>query len=414
MIDISKIKYRLVIMDENGKQYNIKDFVDTLGWEEPKNQLATRITFTCRNTESAEIVMDQVAKIGCLVGVFASLDGGNDGLDDEVARGYITMVKPKSSLDQEMLTIRCYDDLYNLQQSEDNMFFSEGMDTEDIISHVFTTWGIPMETYDGPHERHAKKAYKTEKLSDIVLDTLDDAAKKGAAKCIVRANKGRISVLPRGSNQKVYCFDVTNATAMDYSISTEGMVTRVKIIGKEDDDGKTSVEAVLDGKTEFGVRQEIKTRSEDDSLEDAKTEAQQLLDEEGIPQKDISLKSPDIPWVRKGDLIYINGGYLKGYYYIAGISHDAENGTMDMDIEEATPETVSEEKTKDYQVGDIVNFHGGTHYVSSYDGSAGYHAGAGPAKITIIAAEGRAHRYHLIHTDSSSNVYGWVDAGTFD
>lgn len=72
---------------------------------------------------------------------------------------------------------------------------------------------------------------------------------------------------------------------------------------------------------------------------------------------------------------------------------------------------------KSYKVGDIVNFHGGTHYVSSWPGARGYSARAGKAKITLgpdCAGNGKAHPWHLIHTDSSSNVYGWVDEGTFD
>lgn len=72
---------------------------------------------------------------------------------------------------------------------------------------------------------------------------------------------------------------------------------------------------------------------------------------------------------------------------------------------------------KIYKVGDIVNFHGGKHYVSSWPGSRGYSARAGQAKITLApncAKNGKAHPWHLIHTNSSSNVYGWVDEGTFD
>ena len=67
-----------------------------------------------------------------------------------------------------------------------------------------------------------------------------------------------------------------------------------------------------------------------------------------------------------------------------------------------------------YSVGDIVNFHGGTHYYSSYPGAKGYSARAGKAKITIANGSGKVHPWHLIHTDSGSNVYGWVDDGTFD
>lgn len=88
--------------------------------------------------------------------------------------------------------------------------------------------------------------------------------------------------------------------------------------------------------------------------------------------------------------------------------------TMDLELAEPKKEKASSEKKKDYNVGDIVNFHGGTHYVSSYPGSKGYKARAGKAKITIKNGSGKAHPWHLIHTDSGSNVYGWVDDGTFD
>ena len=42
--------------------------------------------------------------------------------------------------------------------------------------------------------------------------------------------------------------------------------------------------------------------------------------------------------------------------------------------------------------------------------AAGTAAKPGPAKITTLSP-GSSHPYHLIHTDSTSNVYGWVDAG---
>lgn len=77
----------------------------------------------------------------------------------------------------------------------------------------------------------------------------------------------------------------------------------------------------------------------------------------------------------------------------------------------AVKSTSSKSKSStSFNVGDIVYFKGGTHYVSSYAGSKGYKAKAGKAKITI--KNNNAHPYHLIHVDSKSNVYGWVDAST--
>ena len=60
-----------------------------------------------------------------------------------------------------------------------------------------------------------------------------------------------------------------------------------------------------------------------------------------------------------------------------------------------------------HKVGEVVQFTGSKHYASS-TAATGSTAKPGPAKITATAA-GAAHPYHLIHTDNTSNVYGWVD-----
>lgn len=59
-------------------------------------------------------------------------------------------------------------------------------------------------------------------------------------------------------------------------------------------------------------------------------------------------------------------------------------------------------------IGTVVNFAGGKHYTSA-NAISGSNAKAGPAKITAISANGK-HPFHVIHTDATSNVYGWVDA----
>lgn len=59
-------------------------------------------------------------------------------------------------------------------------------------------------------------------------------------------------------------------------------------------------------------------------------------------------------------------------------------------------------------VGTVVNFAGGKHYTSA-NAASGSAAKAGPAKITAVSANAK-HPYHVIHTNGTSNVYGWVDA----
>ena len=413
MIDISKIKYRLVVMTESKKQYNIKEFVEDLGWEENDGELAVRISFTAKNEKTSAGLISSLAKPGCLVGVFAT-DGS---VDEEVARGYVTSWKPLLSGSKDKVDITCYDELYNLEESQDLIYYSSGIGTKSAITQIFDNWQIPTEKYDGPDVTHGKLAYKTESLADVLLDILDDAKKKGGGDAFIRAAKGKVSVLQWGSNKTVYHFEVDNTKQISHKMSTAGMITRVKVIGQEDDDGRSSVEAVVNGQTKFGIRQKIYVRGKDDSVSDAQSAAQDIINDKGQVDEEITVQSPDIPFVRKGDLVHITAGTLNDYYFVKGIRHNADSMSMTMDLKKAVAEPVvqsHQSAPKSYNVGDIVNFKGGTHYVSSYPGSKGYNARAGKAKITIKNGSGKAHPWHLIHVDSGSNVYGWVDDGTFE
>ena len=415
MIDVANIKYRLVVMTEDKKQYNIKEFVENLGWEENDGELAVRISFTAKNDKTSAGLISSLAKPGCLVGVFAS----HGSIDEEVARGYITDWKPTLSGSKDKFDVTCYDELYNLQESQELIYYSSGIGTKSAITKIFDDWQIPMDKYEGPDVTHGKLAYKTEMLSDVLLDILDDAKKKGGGSAMIRAAKGKVSVIEWGSNTTVYHFEADNTKQVSHKKSTSGMITRVKIIGQEDDDGRSSVEAVVNGLTKFGVRQKIYIRGKDDSVSDAQSAAQEIIDEKGQVKEDITVQAPDIPFIRKGDLVHITVGTLKGYYYVRGIRHDADSGSMTMDLKKAVTEVVKNNQVtkKSYNVGDIVYFKGGTHYVSSWPGSKGYPAKAGKARIHLgpnCKGNGKAHPWSLIHIDSSSNVYGWVDEGTFE
>lgn len=416
MIDLSKIKYRVTILDEHGNQYNIKDYIQNLGWEENDNEISVRSSFTVKNDDTSMGYLSSIIKAGCLVGIFAS-DGVS--FDEEVARGYVETWNPVEKNSGHVLKCVMYDELYKLQKSQDNRYYPTGTGTKSAVQGIFNDWEIPHGDYRGPNASHGKKVFNNNYLSDIILDLLDDAVKKGEKRCIIRASKGITSIIPRGSNKSVYVFKFDNAQSFSQTISTTELITRVKVVGQADDEGKQSVEVTLNGKTEYGIRQRIYTRGSDETLSDAKSAAQEILDGEGKIEKEMVVQSPDVPFIRKGDLVYIMNGFVSDYYYVKGIQHNADIYGMTMELEAVENAQTGDsdngaEQKKEYSVGDIVNFHGGTHYVSSYPGAKGYNARAGKAKITIKNGSGKAHPWHLIHTDSSSNIYGWVDDGTFD
>ena len=104
------------------------------------------------------------------------------------------------------------------------------------------------------------------------------------------------------------------------------------VVGKDDSKGRPKVEATIDGKTEYGILQQYVNKGSS-SLADAKKEANELLEEKGKPARTIVFQSADLPCIRKGDIIHATTDRLTGYFYIKGVSHNATNMSMRMEVE---------------------------------------------------------------------------------
>lgn len=422
MIDIAKLTYRAYAVLADGRQLNITGALTAGGWNEGEGEISTRTTMTVANVKFEGKPLSSTIVPNTIIVIMADAGGG----EKEVARGFVTEWGPARSSGGNSMALTAYDELFNLQQSQDDRYLPAGTGTKSAITAVFNDWGIPIGEYKGPDKAHAKTLFKAQYLSDIILSLLDDAEKHGADHYVVRASAGKAYVLPIGANKEIYHFaEDSNTITTSDKISTTGMVTRVKVMGLANDDGKAAPEAIVDGLTEYGIRQRIYNRSEDDTLETAKSAAQTIIDEEGQPERTSTVTGPDVPFIRKGDMVHLDTATLHGFFIVKSINHNIANRTMTMTVkpyeapkpQTTAPKAPTAEPPKAYKKGDIVQFKGGTHYVSSYAGAKGYSAKAGPAKITLdkdCANNGGAHPWHLIHTDGTSNVYGWVDDGTFE
>lgn len=95
--------------------------------------------------------------------------------------------------------------------------------------------------------------------------------------------------------------------------------------------------------------------------------------------------------------IKVDGKYIRGY------------GVPDyLSKADQTEADKPADSSGSIRIGDIVEFTGKTHYVSSYPGARGVSCKPGTAKVTAIS-KGKPHPYHLIHTGKGCTVYGWVD-----
>lgn len=418
MVNVSANKYQVYAVLSTGKQINITEAVTAGTWDEGEGEISARISCSVANVKFNGKPLSSTITPNTIIVITANSGSG----EKEVIRGTVTEWNPSSRIGENTFTLMAYDELYNMQQSQDDRYITAGTGAKSAIMSMFNDWGIPVSKYSGPNSSLAKTTYKAQYLSDIIMDILDNAEKHGSDKFIVRAEAGKAKIIPIGSNKDIYHFsEDTNTVAVSDRITTTGMVTRVKIMGVADKEGKQSQEAIVDGKTKYGIRQRIYNRSSDDTVAQAKTAAQKIIDEEGEPERASTLTSPDVPFVRKGDKVHMDTMLLNGFFIIKTINHDIVNRQMTFNVTPApkTPAKPDAEETpvnkKTYKVGDNVQFKGGKHYVSSTATTpASTNLSAGPARIAYTNP-GSAHPWSLITTDwSKTHVYGWVDDGTFE
>lgn len=179
------------------------------------------------------------------------------------------------------------------------------------------------------------------------------------------------------------------------------------------------VEAVKNGKTEYGIFQRIVNHASSDNLSEAQETAQEMLDENGKPKETATVQAPDTPPVRKGDMVHLAVGALNGFYIVKSVQHDADSGKMTMQVEKA--DTTAKKKTtkakkKTYKVGDVVNFHGGKHYISSYPGArATTYQPAARRLQSQTAAEKRTRGIWYMRTGPKRTfMVGWMMAALID
>lgn len=401
MVDISKVKYKLICVTEKGAQLDVTGAAESLGWEEGEGELAQRITARLRNTTYNGAPLSNQIKPGCLLAVLAEWSGAAQ----EVARGRVEEWAAVASGSAETLELTAYDELINLQKSQDDRYIAAGTGTRTALTAIFNDWGIPIGSYKGPNVRHAKAVYKGEALSDMILGLLDAAEKQGAERCIVRADKGAVSVLPVGGNSAIYHFGEDSSVEMVRdSMSLDSLVTRVKVVGKEDSAERRPVEAVVNGKTQFGIRQQVYNRPQDDTIAAARSAAQEILRESEDKQREISVEAPDLPFLRKGDKVHIEARSLSGYFIVAAVQHNADSCGMNMTLQPPPAPKAAQAAPGVFSKGDRVILNGAV-YVDSYGNGKGMTFHGRVCTITIKVDTARPCPYHV-------DGIGWVYPST--
>lgn len=411
-IDISEIEYDVELLTENGKRWLLNAALVSLQWEENQNELAQRANLELVNIEIGESQLKALIKLNCGILIYGKWNGERR----LVMQGSIWEAQNSSSSTKN-ITITAYDNSIRLQKSKDFKYYTAGQSTPAIIGDICSTWGIPFEYKWGASITHEKKIFNGDRISDMIIALLEETRKQTGKRYIASLKNGKLVISGYGTNSPVYRFDGENTVSVSDKLSITDLVTQVKILGKQDDDGRAPVEALVKGDTRFGVLQEIVRRDSDKDTASATAEADTILQERGKPERTTSVVVPDLPFMRKGDKVEMKAENLVGIFYITAITHNASTRKMtlsltDSAVDTKTATTSGADSGKggagDYAIGDVVNFLGGNHwYASTSTNPTGGIRTAGTAKIQNIAPKA-PHQYALVGI--TSNVYGWVNS----
>ncbi len=403
-VDIAQVRYHVELVTESGDIYELENAIRSLAWEDQDGQLAQKatITLSSHSTENGALIRS-LLKINRIIRIYADQGGGMT----KVFEGPIWEWQYDRSITQEHAIV-VYDPMIRLQQSKDFYYFSAGMSTPAILNAICGEWGVTVDYQWSKQMVHEKKVFNCEAVSDMVVSLLEEVRQQTGTRYVAIYKDGKVVVADYGTNTDVYLFDYPATMSTSDKLSMNDLVTRVKILGKADDEGRSSVEAVVDGDLDFGVLQEIICRDEDKDIGKAKAEAEQTLNERGRPQESIMVTAPDLPFLRKGDAVEVQAGNLTGMFWVLGVSHNATMKQMTMTLMRqptvtaaaAAGETKQEEQDPGFQKGDAIVLNGPV-YVDSYGNGKGRTFTDYKSTITIVAPLDRPCPYHV-------GGIGWV------
>lgn len=331
MIDVAKILYSLVLLRPNGQRLDMMPFMRSLSWEENDGELAVRLEAELHNLQLiGGKYLHQLIPLGGQM--FLYVDWGKG--QQEIFRGTVFAWDYQTD-PLGHFKITAYDQLIYLMKSNDDRFYKAGQTAKAIIQDIAGAWRVPLGKVDGPDTALAKQVFRGDTLADMIYSVLDQAKKRGAGKWIVRSKQGKIDVTRPGQNSCIYLLSGdSNVESIQDQQDIEELVTRVKIVGAEDSEGKASVVAQMDGRTEFGTLQEVVYQRQFDTPAAAKSAAEDILKERGQPRRKRKVIAPDLPFLRKGDKVKVSAGTLNGYYIVSSVIHNATQRIMSLEVED--------------------------------------------------------------------------------
>lgn len=332
--------YTVYLVDGSTK-YNLTAAVISINLSDQENQMAQSASIKIVNIMANKQKLSDLIKARQRVFIYA-----NDGdKNEEVFRGWVWTILGIQDTGGNDLEIKAYDNLIYLQESDDSQYFAKGKKTSTVMQSICKSWGISL-NYTYKSITHDKLVLRGTLSNIITSDILDVVKDRTGKKYVVISKKDIMYVSAVGSNATIYNIAAkSNVIRVRSEQSMDGMITKVKVLGSANKKTKKlPVKATVTGNTsKYGTLQKLIDKTDDISLSDAKKQAQYMIDDKGSPSNSYIVETSDIPWIRKGDLVYLKSDDISGYFITKSIDRDISNKSkmMTLTIEEPKDATIA-------------------------------------------------------------------------
>ncbi len=226
----------------------------------------------------------------------------------------------------KIASLICKERTIYIEKSEDEYLFKEGTTATQRAKQMCSDWGIPIGNFADTKIPLAKTPPRVGTIYGMMLEDLRETAQKGGSLFKYRM-QNKLDLIEIGSNEVVH--DISNILeTINQTGTLEGAVTKVKVLGKQEDDKKSPVIGVYSKDTDkLGTLQRV---IQDEKIQDpgtAKAKAEAMFSK---GEGSIQVSGIDIPEIRAGDKVKLNGFYV----YVTNVVHKlGEPGRMELVLE---------------------------------------------------------------------------------
>lgn len=322
-MNVRENTYKAIALLQDGSTIVLNPAIQQMGWQDPTDEVAQRATISLAQTKTPKGWLNSLLPL-C---TYIQIEGNEKVVFEGIAWDW-----EHESSDSREISLVCYDRFIYAQNSKTFAYFAAGKTTKDIITQICTDNGIECD-YQWDSATHDRIVFRGTYISDQILEVLQSAQKLLGKRPVATFEGNRLVVRGEGYNDKIYFFEAAESVlGTSERMTMDGLVTQVAIYGAEDKEDRRKLEAVVPGKTEYGVLQDVVLMTSSTTMDQANAEAEGILKDKGKPQFSGTIETPDVPEIRKGWKIRVEADGYSGYYIVRGVTHNAESRTMVMDL----------------------------------------------------------------------------------